>query len=106
MDVNDCTDDSYFEISPIPVIPSEYFTPNSDGTNDRWIIENIDVYPRCNVKIYDRMGRVVADIDSYDNENGWDGTYMGHPLPSTDYWYVINLPESDRQLMGHFTLLR
>ncbi len=106
MDENECSDESYFEITPVPVTPAEYFTPNNDGLNDRWTIENIDVYPRCNVKIYDRMGRMLANINSYDNEQGWDGTYLGYPLPATDYWYVINLPESDRQLMGHFTLIR
>lgn len=105
-DANQCTDEAYFDIEPIPVIPSEYFTPNKDGLNDTWFIENIDVYPRCNVKVYDRLGRVVYDKNSYDNEDGWDGTYNGKPLPSTDYWYVINLPESDIQIMGHFTLLR
>ena len=105
-DANDCSDAAYFDITPVPVTPAEYFTPNGDGLNDRWTIENIDVYPKCNVKIYDRSGRLVANIDSYDNEEGWDGKYMGHPLPSTDYWYLINLPESDIQLMGHFTLLR
>ncbi len=106
MDNNDCLDAAYFDITPIPVTPAEYFTPNNDGLNDRWTIENIDVYPRCNVKIYDRSGRMLANINSYDNETGWDGTYLGKPLPSTDYWYVINLPESDRQIMGHFTLIR
>lgn len=106
MDENECSDAAYFDITPVPVTPAEYFTPNNDGLNDTWTIENIDVYPRCNVKIYDRMGRMLANINSYDNEQGWDGTYLGHPLPATDYWYVINLPESDRQLMGHFTLIR
>ena len=105
-DVNECSDAAYFDITPIPVIPAEYFTPNNDGLNDTWTIENIDVYPRCNVKIYDRTGRMLANINSYDNELGWDGTYLGSPLPATDYWYVINLPEADRQLMGHFTLIR
>jgi gliding motility-associated-like protein len=106
MDDNECSDAAYFEITPVPVIPAEYFTPNNDGLNDTWTIENIDVYPRCNVKIYDRTGRMLANINSYDNEQGWDGTYLGYPLPATDYWYVINLPEADRQLMGHFTLIR
>ena len=106
IDANECSDGAYFDITPIPVIPSEYFTPNNDGLNDTWMIENIDVYPRCNVKIYDRTGRIVFNVDGYDNATGWDGTYLGNPLPSTDYWYVINLPESDLQLMGHFTLIR
>lgn len=106
MDKNECEDAGYFEISPIPVIPATYFTPNNDGVNDTWLIENVDVYPRCNVKIYDRFGRIVYDHNAYDNEAGFDGTYAGNPLPASDYWYVINLPESDRQLMGHFTLIR
>lgn len=106
MDVNECSDGAYFDITPVPVTPSEYFTPNNDGLNDVWTIENIDVYPRCNVKIYDRSGRVVYNADAYDNTTGWDGTYLGKPLPSSDYWYLINLPESDIQLMGHFTLIR
>lgn len=106
VDKNECEDAAYFEITPIPVIPATYFTPNNDGVNDTWLIENVDVYPRCNVKIYDRFGRIVYEQDAYDNEDGWDGTYAGNPLPASDYWYVINLPESDRQLMGHFTLIR
>ncbi|MBO4529389.1 MAG: T9SS type B sorting domain-containing protein [Paludibacteraceae bacterium] len=36
----------------------------------------------------------------------WDGTYNGRPLPSTDYWYTINIPEIDRVYSGHFTLIR
>ncbi|MBR5696745.1 MAG: T9SS type B sorting domain-containing protein, partial [Paludibacteraceae bacterium] len=39
-------------------------------------------------------------------EDGWDGTYNGHAMPSTDYWYVIDVEEIDRQFMGHFTLIR
>ncbi len=105
-DKNECEDAGYFDITPIPVIPATYFTPNNDGVNDTWLIENVDVYPRCNVKVYDRFGRIVYEQDAYDNEDAWDGTYAGNPLPASDYWYVINLPESDRQLMGHFTLIR
>lgn len=105
-DKNECEDAGYFDITPIPVIPSTYFTPNNDGVNDTWMIENVDVYPKCTVKIYDRFGRIVYEQDAYDNADGWDGTYGGNPLPASDYWYVINLPESDRQLMGHFTLIR
>ncbi len=105
-DVNDCSDGGYFEISPVPVTPMEYFTPNNDGENDVWTIENIDVYAKCQVTVYDRFGRIVYRSQGYDNAAGWDGTCNGQALPSTDYWYVINLPESDRQLMGHVTLLR
>ena len=105
-DVNDCKSAGQFSISPVPITPQEFFSPNGDGLNDVWEIANIDVYPTAKVSIYDREGRVVAEYVGYDNANGWDGTYNGNPLPSTDYWYVINLPAADTQYVGHFTLLR
>ena len=105
-DVNDCKSAGQFSISPVPITPQGFFTPNGDGLNDVWEIDNIDVYPTAKVSIYDREGRVVAEYVGYDNANGWDGTYNGNPLPSTDYWYVINLPAADTQYVGHFTLLR
>ncbi|MDR1729771.1 MAG: hypothetical protein LBR52_03820 [Prevotellaceae bacterium] len=31
---------------------------------------------------------------------------MGKDMPTTDYWYVIDIEEIDKQYVGHFTLLR
>ena len=89
------------------LIPEMMFSPNSDGENDRWIIKNVELYSDITVKIYDRMGKLVREFDAYDNlENSWDGKdYAGRTLPSTDYWYVIDVEESDRQYVGHVTLL-
>jgi gliding motility-associated-like protein len=89
------------------LIPEIMFSPNSDGENDRWIIKNVELYSDITVKIYDRMGKLVREFDAYDNlENSWDGKdYAGRTLPSTDYWYVIDVDESDRQYVGHVTLL-
>ena len=83
------------------------FSPNSDGENDRWIIKNVELYSDITVTIYDRMGKIVREFNAYDNlENSWDGKdYRGRILPSTDYWYVIDVDESDRQYVGHVTLL-
>ena len=89
------------------LIPEIVFTPNSDGENDRWIIKNVELYSDINVTIYDRMGKIVREFNAYDNqENSWDGKdYRGRILPSTDYWYVIDVVESDKQYVGHVTLL-
>ncbi len=81
------------------VIP-EYFNPS----NGNWQVENLNRFPNSSVKIYDRFGKVIA-IQESDTE-GWDGTYNGTPMPSTDYWYLINVPEIRRQFKGHFTLIR
>jgi gliding motility-associated-like protein len=39
---------------------------------------------------------------------GWDGTYNGNPLPSSDYWFRIEYTENNikKQFSGHFTLKR
>ncbi len=89
------------------LIPEIMFSPNSDGENDRWIIKNVELYSDITVTIYNRMGKIVREFNAYDNlENSWDGKdNTGRILPSTDYWYVIDVEEADRQYVGHVTLL-
>ena len=105
VDSNQCASSQTYSIVPIPIYPSGYLSPNGDGVNDRWTIENIDVYSHARVRIFDRNGRLLQEYNGYDNEQGWDGKYNGHLMPATDYWYEINLPEIDDQYVGHFTLL-
>ncbi len=103
-DSSGCTSTQQYTITPVPITPSTVFTPNGDGVNDLWTIENIDVYGKARVRIYDRSGKILKEYNGYDNAQGWDGTYQGNRLPATDYWYEINLPEVDTQYIGHFTL--
>ena len=87
--------------------PSEFFTPNGDGENDIWIIKNIEYYPEAMIRIYDRFGKNVYEATEYSFENGWNGKDKnGHDLPTTDYWYLIDVQSSDRVYYGHVTLLR
>lgn len=91
----------FFEI---PVIPMKYFTPNGDGGNEQWTIENIGLVPAF-VMIYDRYGRKLAEYGP-GSFQGWDGTYNGHPMPSDDYWYLIRIASTGETMHGHFTLRR
>ena len=89
--------------------PDMFFTPNGDGENDRWTIKNLDAYKNRNsvtVRIYDRYGKLIYSANSTDFESGWDGTYNGVKMPSTDYWYEIDIHNIDKQYFGHFTLIR
>ncbi|HOU69295.1 MAG TPA: T9SS type B sorting domain-containing protein [Paludibacteraceae bacterium] len=104
-DENNCKDSTTFRWFS-SILPDDVFSPNGDGMNDRWTILNIEDYPDAKVSIYDRFGKEIAKYDSYSNEEGWDGTYKGNVCPSTDYWYEINIPSTDRQYVGHFTLMR
>lgn len=115
VDMNNCKTSRPFEVTPIPIFPAKFFTPNDDGVNDYWTIENLNVYPSYIVQIFDRFGKLIYEVRSgqfhADGEVNyhpfqWDGNYLGHPLPSTDYWYLITLEEVRKQYTGHFTLKR
>ncbi len=82
----------------------KFFTPNEDGYNDYW---NINLR-NTNTKLYvfDRYGKLLRQIRQ--NEIGWDGTYNGHKLPATDYWFVLEYEECGIQktFKSHFSLMR
>jgi gliding motility-associated-like protein len=39
---------------------------------------------------------------------GWDGTFNGVELPSTDYWFTVEYLENEQQktFKAHFSLIR
>ncbi len=80
-----------------------FFTPNGDGINDVWRIPFSYSRPGIFVTVFDRYGKILKGFRG--NAEGWDGTYNGTPLPSTDYWFVIEL-ENGRKVHGHFSMLR
>ncbi len=80
-----------------------FFTPNGDGYHDKWRIEYSTLEPHLKVTIFDRYGKVITAFGA--SAEGWDGTYNGAQLPSTDYWFVVTR-EDGRELKGHFSMLR
>ncbi|WP_188622028.1 T9SS type B sorting domain-containing protein [Flavobacterium suaedae] len=81
----------------------KYFTPNGDGVHDKWYIKHAILEPDFNVEIYDRYGKMVSTFGH--TSDGWDGTFEGAQLPSTDYWFVVTRQDG-RVLRGHFAMLR
>ncbi|WP_226975887.1 Ig-like domain-containing protein [Zobellia nedashkovskayae] len=78
-------------------VSNEIITPDNDGTNDGFIIENIESYPNNTVQIYNRWGVIVYEMSGYDNStNVFTGTSSGRTTINTDsklpvgvYFYVI-----------------
>lgn len=71
---------------------SQGFTPNGDGINDTWYIENIDRYPNAHIIVYSRWELEVFEArNGYKND--WNGVYKDNvePLPDGSYAYVIDL---------------
>ena len=72
------------------VIPN-VITPNGDGHNDVFIIENL--IRDCDLAIFDRWGNLVYHSSNYDNS--WDGKKAdGTQLESGTYWYVLKFPDN------------
>lgn len=60
------------------------FTPNSDGLNDMFIPKATGLSPEgFEMRIFDRWGNQI--FYSNDWSKGWDGTYMGKPVPIDQY---------------------
>jgi gliding motility-associated-like protein len=63
------------------------FTPNNDGFNDLWELPDLVTWGKCDVKVYNRWGKLVFADANYNNL--WDGTSNGSPLPEGAYYFVI-----------------
>jgi len=68
--------------------PSDIFTPNGDGINDVWVIENINTYPDCEVIITNRWQQIIYSSTAYAND--WNGKSSdGKELTTGAYNYLI-----------------
>ena len=81
-----------------------YFTPNGDNIHDTWTINGLPDAAR--IYIFDRYGKLIKQIAP--NGPGWDGTYNGKPLPSTDYWFSVDYYEDSKAktFRSNFSLKR
>ncbi len=114
----DCNDQSSFNVTIDPTICQEepketfsiifpkFFTPNEDGYNDFWQYvppsENNGITIET-IHIYDRYGILLSQVDP--SSKGWDGTFKGKRLPSSDYWFKA-ITNDAQEITGHFSLKR
>ncbi len=105
-DNNQCTsDDSVFIATrndEVKVI-NEILTPNGDGINDYFKIDNIEYYGDCQITIYNRWNDIVFSTSAYKND--WDGTNGGKLLDAGTYFFVIKCDDKD-PLIGNLNILR
>ncbi|MCP4311687.1 MAG: PKD domain-containing protein [Bacteroidetes bacterium] len=96
--IDKCLDDLS---SPVPQI----ITPNGDGSNDYWIVPDIDYFTLNSIEIYNRWGSLVFMAQPYDNT--WDGRSTdGKDLPKGTYYYVVNLGNGAKPRVGYIIIHR
>jgi gliding motility-associated-like protein len=91
-------------IAPFPEIP-DTFTPNGDGVNDVWNIQNLSTYKTADIKIYNRFGVEVFSSIGYDVP--WDGKTSSKDVPVGVYYFVINTNNKLKEkFTGSITVIR
>ncbi|WP_207422857.1 MBG domain-containing protein [Desertivirga brevis] len=81
-------------------------SPNGDGVNDVFKIENVDMYPNNEVKIFDRAGRLLYTKKGYSKDGEWNGTLNGAPLAEDTYYYVVDFGPNKPKIKGYITIVR
>ena len=77
------------------IVPNNILTPNGDGVNDNWVIENLSSYPNNQLIILDRSNVLIYKKSGYAND--WTGLFNGAPLPSGTYYYVLTFDSPSGQ---------
>jgi gliding motility-associated-like protein len=105
-DENGCTatDSILVEVTPGIEFP-DGITPNGDGINDTWRIDNIDLFDDAIVEVYNRWGQALF-ISAAGYPVPWDGRYKGKDLPVGTYYYVIHSANFEEPFTGPITIVR
>lgn len=95
----------------------QFVSPNGDGQNDTWTIENISSYPNNNVKIFNRYGNIIFEANNYQND--WEGQISIERMPNAivgdeetsrvptgTYFFILNLGEDFGSRTGYIQLYR
>lgn len=71
--------------SPSGIVVPNVVTPNGDGINDTWRLDELKGYAPIKVQIFTAQGKQVFSSANY------DGTFSGYDLPDGNYFYVIHV---------------
>lgn len=96
-----CSDSVKNPLQIAPLIPN-VFTPNGDGSNERFTIDGIEDQG-CLLQVFNRWGVLIFERDNYYNQ--WTGTKTnGQTISSGTYYYVISSCEHLEKSSGYITV--
>lgn len=101
------SDPTPLELAAPPLFIPGGFSPNQDGINDLFVIQN-KINKKITLEIFNRWGSRV--YKSADYQNDWDGTCTegvstGGKVPNGTYYYVVRIDEVEKRA-GYITINR
>ncbi len=104
---NDTTVNIQILLRICEMAPEIVFTPNNDGINDSWSIQNYQYFPESKVMVFNRLGQMVFQQSGL--YQGWDGKDLfGIPVPDASYYYIVYHDKKDDGtiIKGSVTILK
>ncbi|WP_208112301.1 Ig-like domain-containing protein [Pedobacter metabolipauper] len=83
------------------------FSPNNDGINDFFVVENT-LGKKISLEVFNRWGNRIYRATDY--QNNWsgkttEGVYVGDDVPSGTYYYIIMIDGTNKRV-GFITINR
>ena len=99
-------------VTPVKIVRQELFipggfSPNNDGINDYFVIENTQG-KKIDLEVYNRWGNLIHRSKTYQND--WagkttEGIHLGDDVPTGTYYYIIKIDGKDKRV-GYITINR
>jgi gliding motility-associated-like protein len=88
-------DSVFVEVATNPLAsirPISLITPNGDGMNDQLFFPNLMKFPNNELTVWSRWGQAVYQKLGYQQDDElWEGTHNGRPLPDGEYFYLLEV---------------
>jgi gliding motility-associated-like protein len=105
---DDCDGDgipNVFDADDCEIFIPEGFSPNEDGVNDFFQLQQLPYGSVVDLEVYNRWGGLVYESDNYLND--WNGTNIdGNDLPAGSYIYVVRIANKSLEYTNNLTLWR
>ena len=92
------SDPTEVKLDLLPSYVPAGFSPNGDGTNDKFVVQNADG-KQVSLEMYNRWGNRVYKSEDYKNDWGGEvteGFFLGRDIPDGTYYYIIIIDKKDK----------
>ena len=81
---------------------TNYISPNGDGKNDNWKVENVEYFKEFTLRVFDQYGQVIFIKEKNYNDE-FDGKFNGKALPTGNYYYEFK--KESKVFKGNITII-